>query len=152
MDASKTVFRTLAASLLSVLLVPASGQDHAKTTGRTAQSAETVNKESPVPWGTMVFSSRDRETIRVYYHNLFLKEGHGAPARSISPELKLNFERDDVLPLQLLRRLTPFPPQLESRLPHLPANYVRGSINADILIVDAHRRRIVDVVHNFLSR
>jgi hypothetical protein len=76
----------------------------------------------------MVFASRDLETIRVYYQNLFLKQRYGTPARAISPQLKLNFERDDVLPPQLQRRLTPFPPQLDSRLPHLPANYVRGSI------------------------
>jgi hypothetical protein len=87
-----------------------------------------VSKESPVAWGRMVFASRDLETIRVYYQNLFLKQRYGTPARAISPQLKLNFERDDVLPPQLQRRLTPFPPQLDSRLPHLPANYVRGSI------------------------
>jgi hypothetical protein len=110
-----------------------------------------VSKESPVAWGRMVFASRDLETIRVYYQNLFLKQRYGTPARAISPQLKLNFERDDVLPPQPESGLRRFRHSWTAVCRTCRRIMFAVLYNADILIVDAHRRRIVDIVHNFWS-
>ncbi|HKN34105.1 MAG TPA: hypothetical protein VJX16_12780 [Terriglobales bacterium] len=150
MDISKIIFPTLVATLFNLLIVSGAAQDHPKTSPQGTQSAQTDSNETTAPGARIAFSSRDRETIRVYYKNLSAKLGPGTGARRVPPELQLSLERDGLLSPYLLRRFTPFPPVLDRRLPHLPTNYLRGSINADILIVDARTRRIVDIVHNFL--
>ena len=151
MDISKIIARTLVATLFNLLTVFSVGQDRAKSTPQGTQSAQPDSNETRAPGARIAFSSRDRETIRVYYKNLSAKLSHGTVGRGVPPELQLSVERDGLLSPYLLRRLTPFPPELDHHLPHLPPNYLRGSINADILIVDARTNRIVDIVHNFLS-
>ena len=125
MDIFKTLFRTLMASLLS-LVVPALGQDHGTTSPQMAQSAPAGN-ESPATGAGIVFSSRDLETIRGYYQRLFSQQSYRAPAGAVPPEFDFRVERDGILSRQFERRLTPFPPELDGRLPGLPPNYPRGS-------------------------
>ncbi|SRR5713226_3201489 len=102
---------------------------------------------------TISFSSRDRETIRVYYKNLYSKipgraSGQGG---NPGPQFQLRVERDGVLLPKVVRRLKPFPADLDGRLPHLSPNFVRGSIDSDILIIDQRSGRVIDIIHDFLS-
>src|SRR5437660_12238032 len=125
MDISKIIARTLVATLFNLLTVFSVGQDRAKSTPQGTQSAQPDSNETTAPGARIAFSSRDRETIRVYYKNLSAKLGPGTGARRVPPELQLSLERDGLLSPYLLRRFTPFPPVLDRRLPHLPTDYLR---------------------------
>ena len=150
MNISKAFLQMLVGGLGCFALFAGSGQSaaHGQQT-QQQQSHKDVGDDASSAEAKTLFSSRDLETIRIYYKKLFSKVAPGY-AGNVPPELQLHVERDSKLPPRLQRRLTPFPKDLADRLPRLPANYVRGSINADILIVDARTQRIVDIVHQFL--
>ncbi len=116
-----------------------------------AQQSEPVGSAASTASEGLAFSSRDKETIRVFYEALIGKAGRpSVSGGGRTPEFQLHVERGDSLPPAWRKRLTPFPPGLESRLPYLPPNYARGSIDSDILIVDMRTRRIMDILHNVL--
>src|SRR6266849_9382974 len=81
----------------------------------------------------IVFSTRDRETIRDYFHNRYsnLPPGLAKRGGNLPPGLQKHLERDGTLPPGLQKRISPFPVDLERRLPQLPNIYVRGSIGTD---------------------
>jgi hypothetical protein len=101
---------------------------------------------------SIVFSSRDREIIRDYYHNRYSNLPPGLAKRNgnLPPGLEKHLERDGTLPPGLQKRLTPFPDDLERRLPRLPSIYRRGSIGVDVVILDRRTQRIMDIVHDIL--
>ncbi len=104
------------------------------------------------PRMSIVFSSRDRDIIRDYYHNRYSNLPPGLAKRNgnLPPGLEKHLERDGTLPPGLQKRLTPFPDDLERRLPRLPSIYRRGTIGVDVVILDRRTQRIVDIVHDIL--
>jgi hypothetical protein len=101
---------------------------------------------------SIVFSSRDRDIIRDYYHNRYSNLPPGLAKRdgNLPPGLQKHLERDGTLPPGLQKRLTPFPDDLERQLPRLPSIYRRGTIGVDVVILDRRTQRIVDIVHDIL--
>jgi hypothetical protein len=101
---------------------------------------------------SVVFSARDRDIIRDYYHNRYSNLPPGLAKRNgnLPPGLEKHLERDGTLPPGLQKRLTPFPDDLEGRLPRLPSIYRRGTIGVDVVILDRRTQRIVDIVHDVL--
>ncbi len=104
------------------------------------------------PRTSIVFSSRDRDIIRDYYHNRYSKLPPGLAKRNgnLPPGLEKHLERDGTLPPGLQKRLTPFPDDLERQLPRLPSIYRRGTIGMDVVILDRRTQRIMDIVHGIL--
>lgn len=150
MNISKAFLPKLLGGLGCFALFVGSGQSHAHRQSKQRQeSHKDVGDDASSTEAKIFFSSRDLETIRIFYKKLFSKVPPGYIG-NVPPELQLHVERDRKLPPRLQGRFTPFPKDLVARLPSLPVNYVRGSINADILIVDARTQRIVDIVHDFL--
>ena len=86
----------------------------------------------------IVFSTRDREIIRDYFHNRY---------SNLPPGLA---KRGGNLPPGLQKRISPFPVDLERRLPQLPNIYVRGSIGTDVVILNRQTQRVVDIIHDIL--
>ena len=101
---------------------------------------------------SIVFSTRDREIIRDYYHGHHSSLPPGLAKRdgNLPPGLQKHLERDGTLPPGLQKRLTPFPDDLERGLPRLPSIYRRGTIGVDVVILDRRTQRIVDIVHDIL--
>jgi hypothetical protein len=60
--------------------------------------------------------------------------------------LQKRFDRGDSLPPGLAKR--PLPPDLEKRLPRLPAGYARYLVGSDVVLVDKRRELVMDVVFN----
>jgi hypothetical protein len=147
----KTWRRTVASSFAGFLLLAglALGQGDAQPAKNGAGQADKEHDQAPSA-GNVSFSSRDLETIRVYFKTVMAKEPRSATGYNIAAPPSLPVERNAWLPPQIARRLKRFPRELEGRLPHLPDNYTRGTIDGDILIVDQRTRRVVDIVHNFL--
>ena len=104
------------------------------------------------PRTSIVFSSRDRDIIRDYYHNRYSNLPPGLAKRNgnLPPGLEKHLERDGTLPPGLQKRLTPFPDDLERQLPRLPSIYRRGTIGVDVVILDRRTQRIMDIVHDIL--
>ena len=100
----------------------------------------------------IVFSTRDRETIRDYFHNRYsnLPPGLAKRGGNLPPGLQKHLERDGTLPPGLQKRISPFPVDLERRLPQLPNIYVRGSIGTDVVILNRQTQRVVDIIHDIL--
>jgi hypothetical protein len=100
----------------------------------------------------IVFSVRDRDTIRGYYQdrNSNLPPGLAKRNGNLPPGLQKHLERDGTLPPGLQKRVQPFPEDLERRLPPLPDTYRRVTLGVDILILDRRTQRIVDVIHDIL--
>jgi len=100
----------------------------------------------------IVFSTRDREIIRDYFHNRYsnLPPGLAKRGGNLPPGLQKHLERDGTLPPGLQKRISPFPVDLERRLPQLPNIYVRGSIGTDVVILNRQTQRVVDIIHDIL--
>jgi len=99
-----------------------------------------------------VFTPRDRDIIRQYFRGRYsnLPPGLAKRGGDLPPGLKKHLERNGTLPPGLQKRLTPFPDDLNRRLPPLPAIYRRGSIGQDVVIVDTRTQRVLDIIHDIL--
>lgn len=102
--------------------------------------------------GRIIFSVRDRDTIRNYYQdrNSNLPPGLAKRNGNLPPGLQKHLERDGTLPPGLQKRVQPFPEDLERRLPPLPDTYRRVTLGVDIMILDRRTQRIVDIIHDIL--
>jgi hypothetical protein len=100
----------------------------------------------------IVFSARDRDIIRDYYHDRYSNLPPGLVKRNgnLPPGLQKHLERDGTLPPGLQKRVEPFPDELEQRLPRLPESYRRVVLGVDIIILDRRTQRIMDIVRDIL--
>jgi hypothetical protein len=64
--------------------------------------------------------------------------------------LQKHLERDGTLPPGLQKRITPFPVELERRLPPLPGTCQRVLIGQIAIILDRRSQRILDIIHDVL--
>src|SRR5882724_11914383 len=114
------------------------GKGHNKQADRDDDNRDRDSDRGDKRGVRIVFSVRDRETIRGYYQDR---------NSSLPPGLA---KRDGNLPPGLQKRVQPFPEDLERRLPPLPDTYRRVTLGVDILILDRRTQRIVDVIHDIL--
>jgi hypothetical protein len=122
------------------------GRGHNKDASDASDGAVSVH-------GSIVFSAHDRDIIRDYYRLggvSNLPPGLAKRGGNLPPGLQKHLDRDGTLPPGLQKRLTPFPADLERRLPRLPDIYQRGSIDGSIVIIDRRTRRIMDIIHDIL--
>lgn len=100
----------------------------------------------------IVFSSRDRDIIHSYFHDSYsnLPPGLAKRGGNLPPGLQKHLERDGTLPPGLQKRVSPFPVDLERRLPRLPDIYVRATIGSDVVILNRRTQRIMDIIHDIV--
>jgi hypothetical protein len=129
------------------------GNGNGKNKNKHDADSDDYDRDSGRARVTIVFSARDRDIIRDYYShgNSNLPPGLAKRNGNLPPGLQKHLERNGTLPPGLQKRLTPFPDDLERRLPRLPTIYTRGSIGADIVILDRRTQKIVDIVHDILT-
>ena len=144
------LFTILSMVLLASGAAYAQGQGHGKGHGRN-DDADDRNQPVSVH-GSIVFGPRDRDIIRDYYsgRNSNLPPGLAKRGGNLPPGLQKQLDRNGTLPPGLQKRLTPFPEDLERRLPRLPDIYRRGSIGGSVVIVDRRTQRIMDVIHDII--
>ena len=101
------------------------------------------------------FGVHDREIIRDYYHDQYsnLPPGLAKRGGNLPPGLQKHLERDGTLPPGLQKRVTPFPVELERRLPRLPSGCgcSRVLIGQIAIILDRRSQRIMDIIHDVLN-
>jgi hypothetical protein len=132
----------LAVSVLGVAVqAQGRGQGHNKGSEYDGDHAVSVH-------GAIIFSARDRDIIRDYYRGGYsnLPPGLAKRGGNLPPGLQKHLERNGTLPPGLQKRMSPFPAELERRLPRLPDIYQRGSIGGSVVIIDRRTQRIMDVI------
>lgn len=98
------------------------------------------------------FGVHDREVIHEYFNSNTsnLPPGLAKRGGNLPPGLEKHLERDGTLPPGLEKRITPFPAELEQRLPPLPTSYHRVLIGQIAIILDRRTQRIMDIIHDVL--
>jgi hypothetical protein len=101
----------------------------------------------------VVFTPRDRGAIRDYYRDrdVTLSQELAKRDSNLRPGIQRQLNRNDTLPMGLLKRLEYLPGDLEKRLPPLLTFYRRAIIRQDVVIIDTRTQRIIDVVHAIAS-
>ena len=123
--------RTLSVLICIALFVPA------------LQAAQKNNKANN---GAIIFHPDDQQVIVEYFRNTSnLPPGLAKRGGNLPPGLQKQLQRNGHLPPGLEKRLTPFPEDLERRLPRLPTIYRRGTIGNRAVIVDA-ANLIIDII------
>ena len=135
--------------LIAVSLLGAAAHAQGKGKGHN-KGSEYVGNDAVSVHGAIVFSAHDRDIVRDYYRggNSNLPPGLAKRGGNLPPGLQKHLERNGTLPPGLQKRLTPFPEDLERRLPRLPDIYERGSIGRSIVIIDRRTQRIMDIIHD----
>ncbi len=143
----------------------------------SAQVGGTVRIDAPSVSAELTFGARDITTIREYYsggpsseesgRNKGRKEkkaGREKGEKELPPGLQKKLDREGRLPPGLQKRLDrgdPLPPglakrrlapDLERKLPRLPAGYERYVVGPDVVIVDARRNVVVDIAIDIVIR
>ena len=144
-------FPKLMAILVAVYFLSVAAQAQGKGKGHN-KGSEYADDSAVAVHGSIIFSSHDRDIIRDYYRggNSNLPPGLAKRGGNLPPGLQKQLERNGTLPPGLQKRLTPFPVDLERRLPRLPDIYQRGSIGGSIVIIDRRTQRIMDIIHDIL--
>jgi hypothetical protein len=121
------------------------------TTAKPATSSKTAEQASAPgdsPSIHPAFSSRDRETIRVYFKSLLSKHPHDAGG--VPANFQFDLEKGSLVVPSLKKRFHPLPKDLEEKLPHLADYYVRGSIDTDVILMDRRTNRVEDIIKDAL--
>ena len=122
------------------------------------------NSETALNWGPsddvregkwehdpIVFSPRDRNSIRNYYRGAASNLPPGLAKRNgnLPPGLR---KRNGMLPPGLQKRLQPLPRDVERRLQVLDTGYSRGVFGQDVVIVEDRTQRIMDIIRDVTAR
>jgi hypothetical protein len=145
-------FLVLGLSIVLSFSVGAFGQGQGHGKGHNKQGDVDDRNDAVSVHGSMAFSTHDRDIIRDYYHggNSGLPPGLAKRDGNLPPGLQKQLARNGTLPPGLQKKLTPFPDDLERRLPRLPDIYRRGSIGGSVVIIDRRTQRILDVIHDII--
>jgi hypothetical protein len=101
--------------------------------------------------GTLpIFHKHDRQIIIEFYRSQRSNLPPGLAKRNgnLPPGLERHLERNGTLPPGLQKRVEPLPHELEIRLPRLPVIYRRGSIGADVIILNQKTGAVVDIIRD----
>ena len=98
----------------------------------------------------IVFSDRDRAFIHDYYkaqrkHKKHKKQKKVPPGLAKKGKLPPGLAKRDRLPPGLQGRGLPH--ELDRRLTHLPDDYVRVKVGADVVLMDRNTRVIFDIIY-----
>lgn len=96
--------------------------------------------------GLPVFSTRDQRLIRSYFADTSnLPPGLAKRGGNLPPGLERQLQRNGTLPPGLQKRVQPFPENLSSKLPRLPAGYSRVILAGKAMILDRNSK-ILDLM------
>jgi hypothetical protein len=143
----KAVVLRAALALMVVAVMPALAQGNSQ--GRSHGKGNPNNQPSGI---TISFGAHDREIIRDYYRGQLsnLPPGLAKRGGNLPPGLQKHLERDGTLPPGLQKRVSPFPVDLERRLPRLPSTYRRVILGQTAIILDRRTQRIMDIIDDVL--
>jgi hypothetical protein len=140
----------LACILISVAIALAVPNGNGKAKGKDkdhhSQSAD-EQKENHKSVSVSIFAQGDRDLIR---HHFSANRGNLPPGLAkrngnLPPGLEKQLQRNGHLPPGLEKKLSPFPVELERRLPPLQEGLTRGVIEGRAVIMDRKTSLILDI-------
>jgi hypothetical protein len=143
--------RLLRASLMTALLIAPVLADKGGVPHNKDRDEQNRDQQQGRPAARVVvtFGQRDREVINGYYGNHSnLPPGLAKRNGNLPPGLQKQMQRNGHLPPGLENRFTPFPVDVERRLPPIPrgCGCVRGLLDGQAVIYDPKTRIILDVL------
>jgi hypothetical protein len=145
--------KLLALAMFILVLSPCpealSKSEHGAGKGNS-KSHEKMEKDSPRV-AVDVFIGGDRDAIRGYFHR---HEGNLPPGLAkrngdLPPGLQKQLRQKGHLPPGLEKKVTPFPAELENRLPPLKSGLVRGIVEGRAVIFNGKTSVILDIFSIF---
>ena len=126
----------------------AASDNRCKLCRQAAARREQIADGSEEKWehDPVAFTVHDRNTILSYYHGMTVNFSRPANGRLS----KLG--RDDVLPIDLQKRLESLSGEIERQLQPLYSGYTRGIIGRDVVILEIRTHRIMDIIHDVTGR
>lgn len=123
-------------------------EDRGKTERETHRERER-ERERQTRIAVGVFTQRDQELIRRHFRSNqgSLPPGLAKRNGDLPPGLEKQLKRNGHLPPGLEKRLTPFPIELERKLPPLREGLVRGVFGDRAIIMERKTSRIVDIIN-----
>lgn len=117
-----------------------------------AHNAAPRNRKESGDWGDLVFSERDRRTIRDYFRGRYsnLPPGLAKRGGSLPPGLEKQLRRNGQLPPGLQKRVEPFPRDLEIQLPRIPERIRRVILGRRAMMVD-EQNNILDLIESIVD-
>jgi hypothetical protein len=113
----------------------------------TIQAAQKKNRNRD---SAIIFYPGERQVISDYFRNSSnLPPGLAKRGNNLPPGLQKQLRRNGQLPPGLQKRFTPFPDDLDRRLPRLPDVYRRGTIGNRAVIYDPTTLMILDMMEIF---
>jgi hypothetical protein len=154
----------LCAAMAPVLAASAASDlDHPKPSHGAALDRSVADRRATAPeekrdeekWerDPMVFTARDRASVRSYYSgatsSLLPQANRSA---SLPPGPRRRLRRSGIVPSALQKRMDPLPADLEGRLHFLYFGYSRGMIGQDVVIIEDRSQRIMDIIRDVTGR
>ena len=139
----------LTSTALGILLLLGSAQlGIAADKGKKKEKKHSDSAVS-VQAGVSIFSGSDREVIQQYVRGLptdGLPPGLAKRGGALPPGHEKQLRKKGTLPPGLQKKLTPFPQELERRLPPLSADLERVFIEGRAVIYNRKTRAIFDII------
>jgi len=130
--------RTILLSALAAVLIAGA---HAQGKGK----GHNKPSEAALPGSAQAFGPSDRDMISGYYRNPGnLPPGLAKRNGELPPGLEKQLRRKGHLPPGLEKRFSPFPANIESRLPPCPLEVRRGLIGGTAVMWDSRTGVILD--------
>jgi hypothetical protein len=157
----KPTVQYLLAILLCAAMTPlpcdaTSADSHSKHSRDTVMDSDRSYDAPEEKWerDPIVFSARDRNTIRNYYSGAGSKLVAGPAKRNgyFPRGSEKHLQRNGMLPLGWQKRLEPLPADFEHTLQRLYSGFSRGMIGQDVVIVEDRTHRIMDIIRNVTGR
>jgi hypothetical protein len=155
---NRTAQYLLAIVLVGAAMTPSLTAGAASNGGRPKRSRDTTAdrdrsadaREEEWEHDPVVFSARERDAIRNYYRGATSNLSPGLAQRNGNrpPGLRKHLQRNGMLPPGLQQRMEPLSGDLERRLQPLYSGYARGMIGQDVVIIENHSQRIMDVIRD----
>jgi hypothetical protein len=126
-------------------------EERQNSSQRAGHAVARHEKESG-QWGDLVFSERDRRTIKNYFRGRYsnLPPGLAKRGGNLPPGLEKHLQRNGKLPPGLQKRVEAFPHDLEIRLPRIPERIRRVILGRRALMLD-EQDNILDVIDSILD-
>jgi len=145
----KRLIRTAAQSALCIALATQIGFAQGNSQGHGKGNPHNNDRGSI----NITFGVHDREIIRDYFRggSSNLPPGLAKRGGNLPPGLQKHLERDGTLPPGLQKRISPFPVDLDRRLPRLPSSYHRVLLGQIAIILDRRTQRIMDIIQDVMN-
>jgi hypothetical protein len=112
-------------------------------------AAAPAGKDSQAGREDRVFTVEHERIIRAWFSDPANLRGLPpglAKKEQLPPGLQRQLVKNGKLPPGLDKKVQPFPPQLEARLPRLSGGWIRVVLGGNVMVIDVNTNKILDIL------